>query len=81
MYFRVPVTFSSYWRQRTEPVWPVSTRWCCCSVWEYGINIVNIVNIRNIMNVMNIINIRNIMNIRNNINIRNIRNNINIRNT
>merc|ERR1712055_208594 len=26
------MTFSSYWRQSTEPVCPVSTLWCCCSV-------------------------------------------------
>ena len=27
-------TFSSYCKQRTEPVCPVSTLWCCCSVWR-----------------------------------------------
>ena len=27
-------TFSSYCRQRTEPVWPVRTLWCCCRVWN-----------------------------------------------
>ena len=26
------MTFSSYWRHKTEPVWPVRTLWCCCSV-------------------------------------------------
>ena len=30
-------TFSSYCKQRTEPVCPVSTLWCCCSVWRKSI--------------------------------------------
>ena len=36
-------TFSSYCRQRTDPVWPVRTLWCCCRVWKIGFESLNLI--------------------------------------